>query len=105
MDATTLEYQLDANSTLAEKADLANRLAIEIMGWNVSEEDPRRLWRDAEGSVVTINVPSMGSLTLCEHPWKDGINNNSDMSFSPVLNYHRNIVDFRKMLLEKLANS
>lgn len=85
------------------KADISNQIAIEIMGWYVDQNDIRRLWREASGQPVVWVLNGGCKVTLCQHPWKHKLNTDTDMSFSPVLNYHRRLIDWRAVVLARLS--
>lgn len=87
-------------SDLYEKADLANQITATATGWTVLEGDRRRLWRTTDGQTIHHRLTTGDVVTLCQHPWIDGVNTESDRSVDPVFNYHRNAVDWREFVLE-----
>ena len=74
------------------------------MGWSVDSSDPRCLWRDNAGVPITWSLANGDEVTLCTHPWRDGVNLATDVSFSPAHNYHRNVVDWRRIVVNASAN-
>lgn len=75
-------------------AHLSNLMAMDVLGWHVSVDDPRKLWRNPDGTVVCVQMPSGSVHKLCRHPWRSGVNADEDISYSPAHNYHRREVDW-----------
>lgn len=91
----------DSNSHLTH---LSNRMAIEVLGWHVQPGDERKLWRNPDGSPVVLDQAGSWVNSVCQHPWRDGINRDDELSYSPGLNYHRRLLDWNAWTQEAIAN-
>jgi hypothetical protein len=97
------------NCEREEIASLSNRLAESIMGWHIADGDPERVWRNPSGEVVRMFIgqypkghPWAQGVVVCAHPWIHGVNSDDQISFSPVLNYHSKLIDWREILINKI---
>lgn len=91
-------------------ANLNNELAQKVMGWHLADNDPYRLWRQPDGEMVRIDLgnfrnghPFAGGVLVCAHPWVDGVNLDNHLSFNPVLNYNKSVIDWRQILDQRYS--
>ena len=103
MDIHEIPKLLDSQLSPEEKAALNNEIAQTLFGWYFRLDDPRRLWRNADGSPVTWDVAGI-DFNLCAHPWIVGQNGEHDRSFDPAFNYHSNLVDWRAIVEAKIRS-
>ena len=93
------------SSNHARVADISNQIAQDVFGWIVLPDDARRLWRTADGELVTLTVDGGKVWNVCMHPWRDGLNDpEHDISFSPGHNYHTRLyVDWRAWCRDRVG--
>lgn len=84
-------------------AYLSNCMAREVLGWHVKAADPRKLWRNPDGTPVSIVLPSGTRYAICQHPWLSEVNEDRDISYSPAHNYHCKEVDWMEWTRQAIA--
>lgn len=93
--------ELQKHLLYQKMVDLNNQLVRDMLKWHTLPDDPRRLWHDQNGNLVTVTVQGK-TYHVCEHPWLPGVNANDDISLSYAFNYHRKFIDWRAWLRSKL---
>ncbi len=101
LDKTMVLKKIKEAANLNTKAALNNELAVRVMGWHLQSKDSANLWRDDDGEPVRIKV-GYQTYTLCAPPWREESNRKLHLSFNPVLNHHKNLIDFEALLLAQL---
>lgn len=101
-----LQFVLDrvdsTENDIGLKAKVSNAVARVIMGWSLYPDDPRRIWREPDGSPVVWNGHDSKQYVICAQPWIDGVNQIDEHAFAPGTNYHANLIaDWRDIAYQQ----